>query len=176
MLTSYEQTPFGAVLVPWILQILPSRYSIKKHFSSKSKSADKYSVNNAKLHTQIVAYTLTNQATGAFTEIGLPYIMSLVQAKMSSNKAAKNDDKPEEKEFLDRIRHEASLPPYNVFPDYAEMAVQVLFSAFCSSVYNLLTECQFGYLVLFSAIWPIAPLWSFINNFVRPLPSYCLSK
>lgn len=32
---------------------------------------------------------------------------------------------PEEREYLERVRHEASLPEYNLFVDYAEMAVQV---------------------------------------------------
>jgi len=26
---------------------------------------------------------------------------------------------------------------------------------------------QFGYLVLFGVVWPVAPIWSLINNFVR---------
>lgn len=26
---------------------------------------------------------------------------------------------------------------------------------------------QFGYLVLFGVIWPLSPIWSLVNNFVR---------
>lgn len=36
-----------------------------------------------------------------------------------------------------------------IFGEYAEMAQ------------------QFGYLVLFGVVWPVAPIWSLINNFVR---------
>ena len=57
-------------------------------------------------------------------------------------------DDEDEKAFLERVRTEAALPPYAVFADYAEMTL------------------QFGYLTMFSVIWPIAPVWSFVNNFV----------
>lgn len=56
-------------------------------------------------------------------------------------------DDESEKAFLERVRNEASLPTYTVFADYAEMTL------------------QFGYMVLWSVIWPIAPVWSFVNNF-----------
>lgn len=58
-------------------------------------------------------------------------------------------DAEDEHEFLERVRAEAALPEYTVFHDYAEMAL------------------QFGYATLFSLVWPVAPLWSFINNFVE---------
>lgn len=44
----------------------------------------------------------------------------------------------EEREFLERVRHETALPEYTLFEDYAEMAT------------------QFGYVALWSTIWPLA--------------------
>lgn len=43
-----------------------------------------------------------------------------------------------ERVFLDRVREEAELPEYELFGDYSEMVT------------------QFGYVVLWSAIWPLA--------------------
>ncbi|KAI5477477.1 Calcium-activated chloride channel family protein [Pseudohyphozyma bogoriensis] len=141
LLTSYVYIPFGPHLIPYILSILPS-HDLKPKTTS-------FAVNTAKLHTQIVAYTLTNQIVGAFTEVGLPMIMRLVKgevAKKMGNGAGKVEDSEDEKAFLERMRSEKELPD-TVFADYAEMTL------------------QFGYLTLFSLIWPIAPVWSFVNNF-----------
>jgi len=52
----------------------------------------------------------------------------------------------EERAFLDRVREEAALPEYDLFVDYSEMVV------------------QFGYVVLWSTIWPLAGAMAFINN------------
>lgn len=59
------------------------------------------------------------------------------------------EDSIEEREFLGRMREESALPEYSLFGDYVEMMI------------------QFGYVALFSAIWPVASATSFINNFVR---------
>lgn len=58
-------------------------------------------------------------------------------------------------QFLQKIRYEATLEEYKVFTDYAEMAV------------------QFGYVTLWSVIWPLAPLMAFLNNFVSSWASDC---
>jgi len=44
----------------------------------------------------------------------------------------------EERVFLDKVRDEAALPEYDLFVDYNEMVV------------------QFGYVVLWSSVWPLA--------------------
>jgi hypothetical protein len=43
-----------------------------------------------------------------------------------------------ERVFLERVREEAALPEYELFGDFSEMVT------------------QFGYVVLWSAIWPLA--------------------
>lgn len=45
----------------------------------------------------------------------------------------------EEREFLDKVRADAALPEYDLFGDYSEMVT------------------QFGYVAVWSAIWPLAP-------------------
>ncbi|KAF8327348.1 calcium-activated chloride channel-domain-containing protein [Amanita rubescens] len=53
----------------------------------------------------------------------------------------------EEREFLDKVRAEAALPEYDLFGDYSEMVT------------------QFGYIVVWSAIWPLTPVMALVNNF-----------
>jgi hypothetical protein len=145
-----QQIPFGSVLVPHILSLLPA-HRISLHADSS------YTVNSDKLHTQIVAYTLTNQIVGAFTEIGVPAIMRILNKEVAKvrngNGGEKVVDEEDEKSFLDRVRNEVDLPEYNSYLDFLEMVLQL------------------GYAVLFSVIWPIAPLWSFVNNFVSQVQS-----
>ena len=45
----------------------------------------------------------------------------------------------EEREFMDRGKREVALPAYDLFADYSEMVT------------------QFGYVSLWSTIWPLAP-------------------
>jgi hypothetical protein len=116
------------------------------------------------------AYTVTNQATNFFLEIGLPFLMrafasarsgkrrpSLSGANVGGSKKKrvgfedeKNGAARDEREFLERVRREVSLPQYNLFEDYNEMV------------------SQFGYVALWSAIWPLAPCESSIPVSPRP--------
>ncbi|SCZ87275.1 BZ3500_MvSof-1268-A1-R1_Chr2-2g04741 [Microbotryum saponariae] len=162
VLTSYVYIPFGSVLVPYILGVLPSKHAEKLSSTSVMSPNGKkdFSINSSKLHTQIVAYTLTNQVVGAFTEIGLPFVLSFAEkevAKVQEKRAGANSpshlkrgmDDLSEHEYLERIRDESQLPLYDVLGDYAEMVL------------------QFGYQALFSVIWPIAPLFAYLNNFIE---------
>ncbi|GAA5892461.1 hypothetical protein JCM8208_005827 [Rhodotorula glutinis] len=161
LLTSYVYIPFGSFLVPHILGRLPSRHAaaLSKSTSSSLQSGS-FSVNASKLHTQLVAYSLTAQITGAFIEVGVPYLkaklLPKVQEKLHHAPSVSEKDKKEsieehddEKEFLKRVREEQLLPTAVIFGEYAEMAQ------------------QFGYLVLFGVVWPVAPIWSLINNFIE---------
>jgi len=56
----------------------------------------------------------------------------------------------EERELLVRIRKEVALgKEYDVFEDYLEMVT------------------QFGYVVIWSSIWPFAPAMALVNNYVE---------
>ncbi|KIJ58796.1 hypothetical protein HYDPIDRAFT_33809 [Hydnomerulius pinastri MD-312] len=55
----------------------------------------------------------------------------------------------EECEVLDTVRSEVSLPEYEVFEDYGEMVT------------------QFGYVALWSTIWPLAPVMALLNNYIE---------
>jgi len=126
------------------------------------------SINTTRLQNQMYAYTVTNQIIGTFLEVGLPYIMRFIGRVQggagSGNGKAKGKrvdfqdessggtelstvsggERKEERELLVRIRKEVALGrEYNVFEDYIEMVT------------------QFGYVVIWSTIWPLAPGASF---------------
>jgi hypothetical protein len=126
-------------------------------------------LNPARLQDQMFAYTVTNQIVGTFLEVGLPYILRAVdefrngkrknvntllkkkrvgfedeKTPVSSDEAAK-----EERAFLERVRAQVALPDYDPFFDYSEMVT------------------QFGYVALWSTIWPLAPVMALVNNVIE---------
>lgn len=147
-------------------------------------------LNPGRLRDQMFAYTVTNQVIGTFLEVGLPFILRWVggfrKAKArpkpitngssngssassdagSSNGTLKKrvvfeDEKErgglEERAYLDSVREEAALPEYDLFVDYSEMVV------------------QFGYVALWSTIWPLAggrSLAFFFQISLLTLPPY----
>ena len=116
-------------------------------------------LSRSRLQKQMFAYTVTAQATNFFLEIGLPFLMRAFASvrsgkrrpSLSSSSAGnskkkrvgfedeKNGAARDEREFLERVRKEVSLPQYDLHDDYNEMV------------------SQFGYVALWSTIWPLAP-------------------
>ena len=130
-------------------------------------------LNPSRLQEQMFAFTVTNQVMDNLQEVGLPFIMRAIGSfragkgfRNGSGKGAGKkkrvafDDEPagqthddvrtrEEREFLETVRSEVSLPDYDTFDDYSEMVT------------------QFGYVALWSTIWPLAPLMSLLNNHIE---------
>ncbi|KDQ51062.1 hypothetical protein JAAARDRAFT_185547 [Jaapia argillacea MUCL 33604] len=135
-------------------------------------SAARQKLDPSRLQNQMYAYTVTNQIVGTFLEVGLPFILRAVDSiksgrgfsgafvyahlrnGSSSGKGKRvvfedetsGADGKEEREFLEQVRREVALPDYELFDDYSEMVT------------------QFGYIVLWSTIWPLAPVMAFLNN------------
>ncbi|GAA5907924.1 hypothetical protein JCM5296_006134 [Sporobolomyces johnsonii] len=156
LLTSFVYIPFGAFLVPHILSLLPSRQADALCSATSAIRTGSFSINPIKLKTQYVAYSLTNQVSGAFLEVGLPYLKARfgpqVAAKLhphspAAERKAAGSEHEDEKQFLERVRKEQMLPTPAIGGEFAEMAT------------------QFGYLCLFAVVWPVAPVWSLVNNF-----------
>ena len=130
-------------------------------------------LNPSRLQNQMFAFTVTNQVVDNLREIGLPFVMRAI-GSFRAGKGFRNgsgkgigkkkrvafDDEPsgqthddartrEEREFLETVRSEVSLPEYDTFDDYSEMVT------------------QFGYVALWSTIWPLAPLMSLLNNYIE---------
>ncbi|KAK7687670.1 hypothetical protein QCA50_008885 [Cerrena zonata] len=134
-------------------------------------------LNPSRLQDQMFAFTVTNQVVNTFLEIGLPFVLRAVDSfrngrglsfsaptsitssakkkrvmfedEASGSEVAKNANGKEEREFMESIRREVALPEYSLFVDYSEMVT------------------QFGYVALWSTIWPLAPVMSLINNWLE---------
>ena len=127
-------------------------------------------LNPKRLQDQMFAFTVTNQVVNTFLEIGLPFILRAVASArsgkglslaapaagasssngnskkkrvmfedQSAHSEAEQLANEEEREFMDRVKREVALPAYYLFTDYSEMVT------------------QFGYVSLWSTIWPLAP-------------------
>jgi len=114
-------------------------------------------LDRSRLQKQMFAYMVTNQIVGAFLEIVLPFIMRGATAVQKQGfkgldgkkQHVQSTDHPEEAQFLQNVRAQVALPDYTVFADYAEMVT------------------QFGYVTLWSTMWPLAPLMALLNNWLE---------
>ncbi len=118
-------------------------------------------INPSRLRNQVIYFTVTAQIVNFALETILPYVKRRGFSKyqeMKSESAAKKggagagvtiDDVPEEAEFLKRVRKEAELDVYDIATDLREMVI------------------QFGYLSLFSVVWPLTPVSFIINNWIE---------
>lgn len=137
-------------------------FSATHHIWDVDRTNTRAKLHSGRLADQMFAYTVTGQVTDTFTEIGLPFLLRWFEAFRKGKMTMKGlvsfgnggdsagmkkrvvfeDEKEkggmEERAFLDSVREEAALPEYDIFVDYNEMVV------------------QFGYVVLWSSIWPLA--------------------
>ncbi|KAF9262938.1 DUF590-domain-containing protein [Marasmius fiardii PR-910] len=126
--------------------------------------SSEHKLNSARLRDQMFAYTVTNQIVNTFQEVGLPFILRKLGSfkskttsdssdSSSKKKVVFEDEKEkggqEEKQFLETVREQVALPDYDLFGDYSEMVI------------------QFGYVALWSTIWPLAPVMALLNNILE---------
>lgn len=162
-LTAFVYVPYGALIVPYldIFSLTVKPFAENKAQMTVPQNPAQFTINPARLRKQVIYFTVTAQIVGFGVEVIVPYLkrQGFIKIKeMQSKRAAKGggitpsaaaDDPPEEKEFLARVRSEAELDVYDVYADLREMVV------------------QYGYLTLFSVIWPLVPLSFLINNWVE---------
>ncbi|KAK5135211.1 hypothetical protein LTR08_005460 [Meristemomyces frigidus] len=161
-LTAFVYVPFGSLIVPYldVFSLAVKPFSEDKAQMTGPKIGQ-FNINPARLRKQVIYFTVTAQIVGFATEVIVPYAkrQGFIKIKeMQSNRAKKAggiapsaaaEDVTEEKEFLARVRSEATLDVYDVYADLREMVV------------------QYGYLALFSVIWPLVPVSFLINNWVE---------
>ncbi|KAI1324170.1 DUF590-domain-containing protein [Xylariaceae sp. FL0255] len=150
-LTAFVYMPFGNLMVPYLNVVTAAA----EKMSNNSMSTQDFQINRHRLTDQIVYFAVTAQVINFATEAVVPYVKKVIfkeVSKVQAKRAAQDNsvvDAPEERAFLRRVRDEAQLGVYDVASDYREMVV------------------QFGYLSLFSAIWPLTPLSFLVNNWVE---------
>ncbi|KAK6501147.1 hypothetical protein TWF481_008995 [Arthrobotrys musiformis] len=154
-LTAFVYVPFGEVLVPY-LDILNVTVQHFGHDEKYTTSDTGFQINPSRLKAQMIYFVVTAQVVGFVVETIVPQLKRTVFKKAKEFDSRRKGlsietvlDPPEEKKFLDRVRHEAELDVYDVTVDLREMCM------------------QFGYLTLFSPIWPVTALSFLINNLVE---------
>lgn len=159
-LTAFVYVPFGSLVVPYL-----DVFSLTaRPFAANEKqlqAPQTFVINPSRLKKQVIYFTVTAQVVNFALETIMPYVKRRGFSKyqeMKSEQAAKKggagpgvivNDHPEEAEFLKRVRNEAELDVYDVGADLREMVV------------------QYGYLSLFSVVWPLTPVSFFINNWIE---------
>ena len=160
-LTAFVYVPFGSLIVPYLdvfqLTARPFAESAKQLASPKAG----FAINPARLRKQVIYFAVTAQIVNFAMETIVPYLKrrgfhkyqeiktERAVKKGGSSLSAAANDLPEEAEFLARVRNEAELDVYDVSTDLREMVV------------------QFGYLTLFSVVWPVTAVSFLINNWVE---------
>ncbi|KAF9976685.1 hypothetical protein BGZ73_008082 [Actinomortierella ambigua] len=162
LLTAYVYIPFGP-------QVITTAKAYGLSFA-------KASIEPQMLQNRLRAFMITTQAVSFATETIVPWLTrrafagaAKVQAKVGDKLQNRDQDSDTDDEhaspqasgstpsgdraavqhFLKRVQKQVDLPEYDVNEDYAEMVL------------------QFGYVSLFSVIWPVTGLCAFMNNWVE---------
>lgn len=160
-LTAFVYVPFGSILVPYldVFQVTARPFASDKQQLQTPKHG--FEINPDRLRKQVIYFTVTAQIVNFLLEVVVPYVkragadkVQEVKAERAAKKSgagAAHDilDHEEEAAFLKRVRYEAALPVYSVTDDLREMVV------------------QFGYMALFSVVWPLTPLSFLFNNWIE---------
>ena len=158
-LTAFVYVPFGNIIVPYLdvfsLTVKPFAEDEKQ---LKAPAHGQFTINPDRLRKQVIYFTVTAQIVNLGLELVVPYLTRQGFSwwkRKQSERAAKNggaspspalNDPPEDAEFLVRVREETELGVYDVTTDLREMVL------------------QFGYLSLFSVVWPLTAVSFLINN------------
>lgn len=158
-LTAFVYVPFAKVIVPHldIFQMAVRPFAENDEQMTAPKAG--FQIDPDRLKKQVIYFTVTAQIVNFALEVILPYVKQKVFKKyreIQADRAAKRggsstpeSDHPEESAFLIRVRNEAELGIYDVTSDFREMVI------------------QFGYLSLFSVVWPLTGLSFLINNWIE---------
>jgi anoctamin-10 len=161
-LTAFVYVPFAAILIPYLdIFSLTVKPFVTDDKQMQAPHTANFAIDPDRLKNQVIYFSITAQIVNFALETVMPLVLQKGTAKykeMQASRAEKKggaapppsaNDRPEEKEFLHRVREEAALPEYDVQTDLREMVI------------------QFGYLSLFSVVWPVMPVCFFINNWVE---------
>ena len=161
ILTAFVYVPFGRFIVPYLDVFQLTARPFAENEKQLATPSAGFEINPERLRKQVIYLTVTAQVVDFAMEMIVPYVKRRVFHKyqeIKTERAAKKggatpnaaaSDTPEEAEFLARVRNEAELDVYDVTVDLREMVV------------------QFGYLALFSVVWPLTASSFLINNWIE---------
>ncbi|KKK18217.1 hypothetical protein AOCH_004532 [Aspergillus ochraceoroseus] len=166
-LTAFVYIPFASLIVPYLdVFHLTVRPFVSKEHATTARA--EFAIDPARLRKQVIYFTVTAQAVNFAMETIVPMLKQRALRKYKEYQkkrtertdsgldgearkasAASLDDPKDEVQFLTRVRKEAELDDYDVTEDLREMCI------------------QFGYLALFSPIWPLVPVSFLVNNWIE---------
>ncbi|KAI8376171.1 calcium-activated chloride channel-domain-containing protein [Radiomyces spectabilis] len=150
-ITAWIYIPFGDHVLPYLTEFNISHEHKKVDFQ--------------RLRDQLIYFIMTGQVIGFLTEMVVPYLMRkwMPKATKLTDKvldkepddqtsplvSTKQPTDPEEARLMKTIYRQVSLDDYNVYSDYVEMVI------------------QFGYVSMFSTVWPLTALCCLVNNWIE---------
>ncbi|KAI4645732.1 hypothetical protein J4E93_005310 [Alternaria ventricosa] len=155
LLTAFVYVPFGGQIIPLLERVIDAT------LGAQTRAKMVFKADPDRLRNEVIALTVTGQVSSAVEELALPWLKTQIkqwwrdrQASRTRNRSSDSYESPTaedpaESRFLRRTRRQALRPSYNVQEDIAEMVI------------------QFGYLALFSPVWPLVPIGFFINNWIE---------
>lgn len=157
LLTAFVYVPCGDILVGYVESLLRNLGV----GVSGAMSLESFSVDSSRLRNEVVALVVTEQVLGFGEELILPvfkrkamkWYHNIQSRQPSPSHRSTPLDTPDrsstEANFPVQARDEAELEKYNVQDDIQEIVI------------------QFGYLALFSPVWPLIPIGFLINNWIE---------
>lgn len=156
LITAFIYVPFGDDVVPWLEGMTKSFLgAIGQKYMDDDLT---FHVDSDRLRDEVIALVVTGQISGFFDENIMPVLKHKAQGLYRDYKRAHSKDAmllsivkddPDEARFLRTARNQATLDKYNVQDDIAEIVL------------------QFGYLSLFSPVWPLIPIGFLVNNVIE---------
>ncbi|CAO3671003.1 unnamed protein product [Umbelopsis vinacea] len=156
-ITAWVYIPFGEHILPY-LDVFNIQHNHQK-------------VGTERLKAQLMYFIVTGQVVGFFTEMVVPRIKAIVQPKVMAFFKKSTDKRrssgssvgePNSKEldhlrsmteaegsFMKKVYKEVDMEEYDIYTDYVEMVI------------------QFGYVSVFSTVWPLTALCCIINNCIE---------
>ncbi|GJC94848.1 plasma membrane channel protein [Colletotrichum higginsianum] len=156
LITAFVYVPFGDTFVPWLERMTKAFLgALGQKYMDDDLS---FHVDADRLRDEVIALVVTGQISGFFDENIMPVLKHKAQGLYREYRRSHSkdtmlmsivQDDPEEARFLRSARNQATLDKYNVQDDIAEIVL------------------QFGYLALFSPVWPLIPIGFLVNNVVE---------
>ncbi|ETN40720.1 uncharacterized protein HMPREF1541_05000 [Cyphellophora europaea CBS 101466] len=153
LLSAFVYIPFGDGIINWARVYFSSSPGWEKLL------APDIHVDTSRLQSEVIALTVTEQISGFGEELILPLIKLRAQTWYSNWRGTNRGfnysrstgayESAAEVKLLRQVRDESQREPYSVHEDIQQMVT------------------QFGYLALFSPVWPLVPIGFLINNWVE---------
>eukprot|EP00968_Pinguiococcus_pyrenoidosus_P009512 scaffold736_cov254-Pinguiococcus_pyrenoidosus.AAC.36 len=112
----------------------------------------------AELSTALGTILIVRLLVGNIQEIGVPMLLNWWRARAARKEAAKHGNEQKKKTTADgdasgTVASQFNLQPYDVFEDQFDDYLELII--------------QYGYATLFVAAFPLAPVMSFVNNWIE---------